>query len=246
MHPCARIGLCLLGMALGAVATRAQVIVWDGSTSNRFVTGTNWVGDVAPGAANTARVGSGGGHTTIMVNSTTVGAVEFLSGRTVTALSYDDGTAALTLNGNFTVQTGPNLLITPFLNVVLTNAEHVFDIGSGTSVLVSSVVSGQGHLSKVGAGTLILSNVNTLTYGGGGGFNNAIAVDGGTLEINGGSISQPFQDIIVGSVSGGNGTLLVSNGGDVSAKYGVAGNDSGTNATITVTGAGSTLSLIHI
>lgn len=244
MNRTARIGLSLLGLVIGAVAVRAQVIVWDGDTSSTFVSGANWVGGVAPGSANTARFANHSGATSVVVNSTTIGNLEFLSTRTaVHNFFYTDGTATLTLNGNFTAQTGPdiNFLITAHqLNLALPTGEHVFDIGGSTNVTIMGVVSGAGHLTKQGTGNLILMGINTLSWGGTGGFNNAVAVDGGTLEIRGGSISQTGRDIIVGSVADASGAMLVSNGGDVTDKYGVAGNDTGTNATITVTGAGST------
>ncbi|WP_164976269.1 beta strand repeat-containing protein [Oleiharenicola lentus] len=236
-------GLCL---AVGDLL-QGQTIVWSGA-GNRFVTGSNWVGGVAPGSTNTAQFGNHAGATTIMVNSATINHLEFTATRPATHnFSYDDGTAILTLNGNFTAQgTGSASAINFYLNsfnqvdLALPNGEHLFDIGALTTVTIASVVSGTGHLSKVGAGTLVLTGTNTLNYNGVGGFNNGVAVDGGTLELNGGSITQSSQDIIVGSVPGGTGTLLVSNGGDVTANYGVAGNDSSTNGTITVTGAGST------
>lgn len=235
--------LCL---AIGNLL-HGQTIVWSGA-GNRFGTGSNWVGGVAPGASNTAQFGNHAGATTIMVNSTTINHLDFTSTRPATHnFSYDDGTAVLTLNGNFTAQTtGSASAINFYLNgfsrmdLALPSGEHVFDIGAQTTVTIASIVSGTGHLSKVGSGTLVLTGVNTLNYDNEAGFNNGVAVDGGTLELNGGSITQTFQDIIVGSVSGGTGTLLVSNGGDITTKYGVAGNNSSTNGTITVTGTGST------
>lgn len=234
--------LVLLG--LGASTALAQSIPWLG-TSSTFVSGPNWVGGVAPGPANTAQFGNHGGATNIVVNSTTIGAIEFLSTRTaIHNFTYTDGVATLTLNGNFTAQSGPAINFLPSgphrLDLALSSGEHVFDIGSGTTVTIAGLVTGTGHLSKVGAGTLVLTAANTLNYNGVGGFNNGVAVDRGILEVNGGSISQPFQDIIVGSVPNGTGALVVTNGGDVTTKYGVAGNDSNTNAAITVTGAGST------
>jgi T5SS/PEP-CTERM-associated repeat protein/autotransporter-associated beta strand protein len=250
MNRIARIGVGLLGMTIGAVAMRAQVVVrvWDGvsspSPSSAFVNATNWAGNVAPDGDDIAQFGNHSGVASIVVNSTAVGHLEFLSTRTaIHNFLYTDGTATLTLNGNFTAQTGPdiNFLITAHqLNLALPTGEHVFDIGGSTNVTIMGVVSGAGHLTKQGTGNLILMGSNTLSWGGTGGFNNAVAVDGGTLEIRGGSITQPGRDIIVGSVAGATGTMLVSNGGDVTDNYGVAGNDTGTNATITVTGAGST------
>jgi fibronectin-binding autotransporter adhesin len=236
--------LCSAFLCLGTAALQGQTIVWSGA-GNRFTTGSNWVGGVAPIAGNTAQFGNHGGNSTIMVNSTTIDHLDFLSTRSaIHNFTYDDGTATLTLNGNLTAATGPavNFIISGFsrVNLALPSGNHVFDIGASTTVSIASVVSGTGHLSKIGAGTLVLSGANTLNYNGVGGFNSGVAVDGGTLELNGGSISQSFQDIIVGSVSGGTGTLIVSNGGDVVTKYGVMGNDSSTNGTITVTGAGST------
>ena len=235
-------------LCLSTVIATGQ-IVWDGDTTNRFGTAGNWVGGVTPGPTDTAQFGNHAGATTIMVNPITINHLEFTAPRPSSHnFSYDDGTAVLTLNGNLTAQsTGSastiNFYINGFsqMNLALPTGEHVFDIGALTTVTIASVVTGTGHLSKVGTGTLVLSGANTFNYDGNGGFLNSTAIHFGTVHLNGGTINHGTTgDIWVGESSGNNGTLIISNGGDASGYFGVLGHDAGSTGKAVVTGTGST------
>ncbi len=228
-------------LSLGAPRAWAQTVVWSGG-GNRFTTGSNWVGGSAPGATDTAQFGPDGGNPLIYVNSTTVGGLEFLATRTgVYLLSYDDGVSTLTLTNGVTVASGPNVGFTSAMDLALPAGEHVFDVGGSTTLAVAGVISGAGHFSKTGTGTLVLTGANTYSYTGGLGYLNSTVVHAGTLVVDGGAINHGTNgDIWVGENSGDAGTLTLTNGGQASGYFGVLGNFSGSAGTATVTGSGST------
>ncbi len=235
-------------LCLSTVVVSGQTIVWSGA-GNRFGTASNWVGGVTPGPTNTAQFGNHGGNTTLMVNSITINHLEFLSTRTaIHNLTYDDGTATLTLNGNFTVQSGAavNVIQNPLdgfsrLDIALPAGEHVFDVGASTTLTIATVISGTGHFTKTGDGTLVLSGANTFNYNGGFGFLNSTAIHRGTVTVQGGAINHGTSgDIWVGQFNGDNGTLNLTSGGLASGYYGVLGHDAGSTGTATVSGSGST------
>ncbi|MDB6168184.1 MAG: hypothetical protein JWM88_1048 [Verrucomicrobia bacterium] len=235
----------MAALCLGATAVmQGQIIVWSGA-GNRFVDNTNWVGGIAPGPTNLAQFGNHGGNTLILVNSTTIQDLEFLSTRTaVHTFTYDDGTALLTLNGNLTAQTGPNVNFvynsSNHLDFNLPSGEHVFDIGSATTVTIAGIISGAGHFSKIGAGTLVLNGTNTYNYDNNFGFLDSTSIHAGTLLLDGGSINHSGSgDVQISLSANDSGALVIINGGHVSDYFGVLAQGSNSTATATVTGSGS-------
>ncbi|UZT79130.1 Ig-like domain-containing protein [Ectopseudomonas chengduensis] len=112
---------------------------------------------------------------------------------------------------------------------------QVFNVGSGYSATISSVIAGTGALTKTGAGELTLSNSNTNA--------GTTTVSAGTLVVDGSTSSA--TTVASGSTLAGSGTL----GGDVTVQNGgtLSPGNSGAG-TLTVNGNltldfGSTLAL---
>ena len=94
------------------------------------------------------------------LNATNVQLGSVTTGQTVTrnaTINWNDGTI-----GNIA---GTNLAIGAGLNIVTagSGANHGFNISSGQTGAVQSIISGTGPISKIGAGTLTLSGANTYT-----------------------------------------------------------------------------------
>ncbi|MDP9938395.1 Ig-like domain-containing protein [Ectopseudomonas alcaliphila] len=83
---------------------------------------------------------------------------------------------------------------------------QVFNVGSGYSATISSVIAGTGALTKAGAGELTLSNSNTNA--------GTTTVSAGTLVVDGSTSSA--TTVASGSTLAGSGTL----GGDVTVQNG--------------------------
>lgn len=112
---------------------------------------------------------------------------------------------------------------------------QVFNVGSGYSATISSVIAGTGALTKAGAGELTLSNSNTNA--------GTTTVSAGTLVVDGSTSSA--TNVASGATLAGSGTL----GGDVTVQNGgtLSPGNSGAG-TLTVNGNltldfGSTLAL---
>ena len=142
-------------------------------------------------------------------------------------------------NGSVLVVDGGTLSSTGTFDVV------GFDVVGDGSGVCTATITGAGSLWK-SAGAVTVGNFGTgdLLVSAGGSFE---ALDGltvgygaiGSATIN--AASATAGDIWIGSTSGGNGTVLVANGGMLSltGTYDAIGNDTGGVGTATITGAGS-------
>lgn len=204
-------------------------IVWQGSTGNPNVwnLASNWVGGVQPTITDTAQFDNTADANnlapSIGATNTSVGAILFAAG---TTNSYNiSGTGTLTLgsatvsgitnasdtnqtisitnistpvNQTWSVTGAGNLSIS---SNVLAGATTTTLDNTGTGVgTISGVISGGGPVVKTGTGTWILAGANTFTGN--------IAVNAGTLLLNG-STPQGGGSVTVasGATYGGTGVL---------------------------------------
>jgi T5SS/PEP-CTERM-associated repeat protein/autotransporter-associated beta strand protein len=251
-----RLTLCafLAGLCLLSHPALAQVITftWTGnSTSNGLISDTlNWGGTAPTGVSGNENLvfGASGAQTNVLVPSGSYASLTFNTGRPAYTFSGSGATPVLTIAaaGGVTVNSGATVTFNSSLGLnlaagVLTGDDHVFNIAAATTLQINSVISGTGHFSKVGSGTLILTGANTFNYNGGLGFLNSSSIRAGTVTLNGGSINHGTTgDIWVGQFNGDNGTLNLTSGGLASGYYGVLGHDAGSTGTATVSGSGST------
>ena len=244
--------LLLTGLLFTAGALRAQVFVWLGTGDDDiFSTNENWVGLAAPGPSATAQFGLYGGIYTPVrfADPTTIGTIEFLANRDI-AYSFSDYSDFATINLGESIilqtATNPSFANVTFSNTLTLNLTNnttgnTISVGTGSTLQLDGEVSGAGHFTKMGAGTLILTAANSFHYTGGGSFLNSSSIREGTVHLNGGTINHGTTgDIWVGESSGNNGTLIISNGGDASGYFGVLGNSIGSTGNAIVTGTGST------
>jgi autotransporter-associated beta strand protein len=171
----------------GAIAVPGALVVGDGAGGPQAdVVRLTADGQVANTLAVTVKA-SGlldlNGHSDVLGPLT-------LSGGSVTT-----GAGTLGLNGNVTAS-GPS---TVSGNLSLGSATRQFNVASGGTLTVSAAVSGTGGLTKLNAGSLILSGNNTyagtttlmlgpLVAGSNSAFGTgALLVNGGTLQASGGA-----------------------------------------------------------
>ncbi len=94
------------------------------------------------------------------------------------------------------------------LNMTLTGSGGAGTVDTtGGNISLSGILSGSGGLTKVGAGTLTLTGSNT--------YSGSTTVDGGTLQIVGGSLASPTQYVGYS----GTGALLQSGGVNALEQY---------------------------
>jgi autotransporter-associated beta strand protein len=172
----------LVGIALMPSAAQAQS-VWGGTGSSTITTdynlGTNWSGAVAPIAAGqSAQFGSTGNASVNVTAAIAPDAWTFLAN----SQSYTVTGAAVTFGG-----------------AGLTN-----NASAGQSISVANSLSGAGGVFQNGASSLLLSGANTytggttvsagqLTLGAStalGSTANAVTLNGGTLDLNGLTVTQ--------------------------------------------------------
>ena len=180
------------------------------------------------------------GTTTLSGTNTYIGTTTITKGTLSAGLTGNLGGAASNLVfGGGTLQiTGTTLTSVSGIGhtVVLTAGKTVgLDINNAGNTFTFDQVLNQttGGLTKSGAGTLVLSLANSYT--------GATTVNGGTLEVSGSGQINSTKDTNVGYA--GSGTLNISNGGDVSGKYGYIGLSGGLTGIINVVDAGSTFTL---
>jgi len=225
----------------GATGGWAQFVWVGGAADGDIADQNNWSGGTIPtfvGGAENVTFGDAT-HTAVLLGSVSrsLGNLTFSS---ATAAYSFSGTSlpTLTLAGNITTTVAnPNAVvfgsaIDP-ITVAFTNTAHTINVAAGSAVDFLADISGGGaSILKTGTGILTLSGANT--YSGG------TTVHSGTLEVNGGSISHPAADLVVGDVNGDNGMLAITGGAVVNSNNGFIGNGAGSIGTVTVAG-GSTV-----
>jgi autotransporter-associated beta strand protein len=140
----------------------------------------------------------GPGTTILTANNTYTGGTIVSAGTLQVTNNNSVGTGAVTLNGGI-FQAGANGLnfSNPF-NVNITGG--AVDTKGNTLTLVGVIADGNGPgaLAKIGAGTLMLTAINSYT--------GMTFVNGGTLSVNGSIASSPVF-VNAGGTVGGNGTV---------------------------------------
>ncbi len=238
------IAAIFLALSLGTVSAFAQAI-WAGLglTDGNINEPLNWL-LLPPSSGDSVLFGSTIGRNHVLVSTITLGDLTFDASRPVYTLSGTGTTPVLTLNGNVSVANAAPVVTfdnTLALTLAAGATDHVFNVtGASTVMEIDGIIGGNGHFSKTGAGTLILTGANTFNYNGGGSFTNSSAINAGTVQVKGGTINHGTSgDVTIGDVNGDNGTLLITNGGTVSDHFGVIGQSGGSAGTVTVDGLGS-------
>jgi len=184
-------GLLFLLFGLLAQSGWGQTVkTWTGTTSNSWLTATNWNTSGAPSGTSTEayfNVNTQAGANSINMNgisvgNSSIGSIHFgSSSTTARTISNSSGTTGgtFTLNGT-TINSIANTIIrnnsatthiiapgaSTGLKLGLGNVtENIIQIDAGGGILISSVITGSNNLTKggTGAGVLTLSGVNTYT-----------------------------------------------------------------------------------
>ena len=183
---------------LGSVSGSGNIALGIGRLFTGFDNSSTTYSGVISGTGGITKGGSG---------TFTLGGVNTYSGTTF----VQSGTLALT-NGNAagtgTIAMSPNTTLAfvgtgytfanPIQFVGPSTADPTIDSGPG-SVTASGTISGDGPLTKIGSGTLILSGVSTYT---GNTF-----VNQGTLEVDGSITSSPVVTLASGTALTGTGAV---------------------------------------
>ena len=187
--------LAAIGFTLLA-ACPATAQIWNGGGGdNKWSTGTNWVGGIAPLNLGTAAVAFAG--------STRL-TPDMDANWNILSLTFNSGAGAFSLGstGNFTltIQNGGltnNSTSTETINNAITlgaaqtwsatsgnlvfggniaNGGNLLTVSGGSNTSASGIISGTGGLAMAGGGTLTLTGVNT--YSGG------TTINAGTVAVN--------------------------------------------------------------
>lgn len=154
--------LSVTGNTLSLVISGVPTSVKANNTTNLNI-GSSWVGSVLPNASSTVVWNS----TVTAANTTVLGADVTWAGITIT-----NPTGAVTINAGNTLTIGANVtdinMSGSSVNLTLNCAmmlddANVWNVGTSRVLTVGGVVAGDYSVSKEGAGTLIMTGVNTYT-----------------------------------------------------------------------------------
>lgn len=164
-------------------------MTWDGSSSVNWTDAANWVGDIAPAAGDDLFFPAGAANLTNNNDfpaGTSFNTILFMGGGyniTGNAISLAGGLTANNTTGNnsfspaitlgnaltlMSANAGTTLTLSSVDTGIIQGATNIFGTsaltldGSGTLV-ITGVISGQGSIEKLGAGTATLRGTNTYT-----------------------------------------------------------------------------------
>ena len=183
---------------------------WDnGATDTTWATNTI-AGDTAIFAGTAGTVTLGTNINALGLTFNTTGYTLGLNGNTL-ALGTGGINASALSSGTTTISgTGD-------VNLA---AAQAWNVGTGATLNVSSVVSGANLLTKSGAGTLILSGANTNT--------GSLVVAGGTLTLsNTLGTNTANGNFKVGTVAGTKATLNITSGANITNRFNLFVGDAG-------------------
>lgn len=178
--------LSVTGNTLSLVISGVPTSVKASNTNNLNI-GSSWVGSVLPIASSTAVWNS----TVTAANTTVLGADLTWAG-----ISITNPTGAVTINAGNTLTIGANVTdinmsgssVNLTLNcAIMLDDANVWNVGTSRVLTVGGVVVGDFSVSKEGAGTLIMTGVNTYTGDTILGSNAGICEIGGAGKIGNGT-----------------------------------------------------------
>ena len=169
--------LAVAANTLNLVITANDAILTKANNTNNLNLATSWVGGVSPDLTTTARWS----NTVTSANATALGADVTWAGITIL-----DPVGLVTVNAGNTLTLGANANdinmsaatanLTLNCPLILGDA-NVWNVTSGRTLTIASVVSGSFPITKEGAGMAVLSGANTYTG------NTTLSANSGTLEI---------------------------------------------------------------
>jgi T5SS/PEP-CTERM-associated repeat protein len=279
-------GTFALLSALSAPDARAADKPWRGRISNAWTNDENWGGG-QPGANELALFGATSATSVSLAGSASVGGLHFLFDASAYTVASAVGSRSLlilgtggirndggvtqtigvpiALSADAGITTSPAGAVTNLTGSLALNTHRLTVSGAGNTNLLGTVTGNTGtgttgaYLTKNGTGTLTLASAN----------NNIIIVgdtnlNGGTIALNGGKLSNTQTLVGNGSNTGGTlsvsgvgsqwtstlllsvattgtGALSISNGGIVNSRQCDIGRSVGSSGSATVTGVNSQL-----
>lgn len=145
--------------ALTSLSAFAQTkITWDGDTDTNYITGTNWVDDVAPADDLSTNIAEFTGGTVDLTADRSVAGLDYTTGTTFQgAANLTLGTSGIEVNGNSFLST---------TGVILNNDITITFAGGRLSFGADAIVSGTGKVTTTGTNTLYIDGTAN-TYSGG-------------------------------------------------------------------------------
>ncbi|QDU19645.1 autotransporter-associated beta strand repeat-containing protein [Urbifossiella limnaea] len=202
-----------LGVTPLETRVNPSTFTWDGGgADDNWSTGANWVGDVAPTAADV--------DTVVVFNTVDPNVVMDIAGMDVARIQFDAGSdVTLVLNTDLTLDAAgaavniqdttasTNVIAGPG-GLVLTNADAVINHpGFPGFLLVSAPITGLRGFTKTGTGTIILSTTVGNTYRG------TTTVADGVLELRTDTLNRGLSgNVVVGDGVGAAGTAVLQFG----------------------------------
>ncbi|WP_204561551.1 autotransporter-associated beta strand repeat-containing protein, partial [Azospirillum palustre] len=242
------IGVSGTGLTLSGVVSGAYALTKDGSgmltlSGDNTYTGATTVSAGVLYITHANALGTTAAGTTVSSGATLrIGnGLTIAENLTISGIGVSSGIGAVKVNGGTATITG---------TVTLAANADIGSYNSGDTLTISSTVSGAYNLTKVGAGTVVLSGTNgytgtttvsngTLSIAGSGNISSAgITLDGGTLDVTGSAVTLA-NAIALGS---GHGTVSVGTGnaltlsGVISGAYNLTKSGAGT---LTLSGTGT-------
>ena len=184
----------------GATATtQALTNTWSGAVDNLWSTTGNW-DQGALATTDTNYFNGGGAITTVNLDSSrTIGGL-LIGSSQGSALTLTNFASTLTINAFGINMSAAGADLTSTVGTIALGANQTWNVGSGRTLYMGSVVSGAYNLTKSGAGTLTLTGTNS--------YSGATTVSVGTLLVNGGGITNTASMTLNGTGA----SLILTNG----------------------------------